>query len=116
MAKSSKKTRGLYRQNHYKYNSEYVDFDYIKDLTDEEAEWLSNFADNYYSGRFKKDDSKNPIPRKERKRAYKEAGARRRDTMSARYLSRVTLSDEEREGMEVTDLGIVVECRTGKKQ
>jgi hypothetical protein len=112
--KDIKKVRGMYRQFHYSYNREYVDYDYINDLTDEEAEWLANFSDNYYSGRFKKDDDKNPI--KDRTRCYAEAGQRRRDIMAARSKSRVNIDGVDRDNMEVTDIGIVIESRTGKKK
>lgn len=114
MAKKSSKNRGLYKQNHYKYNQEYVDYDYIDKLTDEEAEWLANFSDNYYSGRFKKDDALNPI--KDRTQAYAEARHRRRDIMSARYKSRINITDEKREFMEATDIGVLVESRSGGKK
>lgn len=86
MTKKNNKTRGLNKQCHYSYNYDYVDYDYAAKLTPEEAEWLANFSDNYYSGRFKVDDEKNPI--KDRTNAYKGARERRRDIMNAKRLSR----------------------------
>jgi hypothetical protein len=100
----SKKHRGLYANCHYDYNKEFVDIDYINKLTDEEAEWYSNFLDNYYGGRFKKDDSKNPI--KDRNASYNAAHERRRDFMSARFKSRIKYYENMHEGLEATERGI----------
>lgn len=100
--KRRKKAAGCYPQCHYQYSREFVDFDYVDDLTDEEAEWLANFADNYYSGRFKKDDEKNPI--KNKKEGYNRASKQRFDIMSGRSRSRILLSKEEHQFLETTDL------------
>jgi hypothetical protein len=100
---SKSKKRGLYANSHYKYNQEYVDYDYVKKLSDDEAEWLSNFSDNYYGARFKSDDDLNPI--KNRTLSYAQSRHRRRDIMSIRYLSRV---DNEKRSPDCVDLNAML--------
>jgi hypothetical protein len=101
--KRRKKAAGCYPQCHYQYSREYVDFDYVDQLNDDEAEWLANFADNYYSGRFKKDDDKNPI--KEKREGYNRASHQRFDVMSGRSRSRVLLDKDGAKFIEVLDVG-----------
>jgi hypothetical protein len=116
MAKKSDKNKGMHPQYHYGYNREFVDYDYIEKLSEEEAEWLANFSDNYYGGRFKSDDSKNPIKTvEERRKQYNAASRRRFDFTSGRPKSRVMLRNADIEGMEITDLGVAIETRTGKR-
>ena len=102
--KRRKKAAGCFPQCHYQYSREYVDFDYVDKLSDEEAEWLANFADNYYSGRFRKDVEKNPI--KEKKEGYKRAYDQRYDIMSGRSRSRVLLDKDEAKFIEVLDVDV----------
>lgn len=84
------KFKGLYRRFHYLYNQEFIDQDYHKKLSDEDAEWLANFNDNYYGGRFRTDESKNPIKDpEERRQIWKDARARRRDQFANRRYSQV---------------------------
>lgn len=53
MSKKPKKSRkGYLPSNHTKERREYIDFDYINKLSDEEKEWLSRFADEEYSASF----------------------------------------------------------------
>lgn len=99
MKKRSKNTRGVNPNYHYNYNREFVDYDYVDELTEEEAEWLSNFSDNYYGARFKADDSKNVD--KNRAACYKAARQRRRCFMSARNKSRTLLATETGELMDI---------------
>jgi hypothetical protein len=89
MKKKRKGAAGCYPECHYQYSREYVDFDYMDKLSDKDVEWLANFADNYYSGRFKKQNKKNPI--KDRKEGYNRASKQRFDVMSGRFKSRVLL-------------------------
>jgi len=102
--KRRKKAAGCFPQCHYQYSREYVDFDYVDKLSDEEAEWLANFADNYYSGRFRKEDDKNPL--KEKKEGYKRAYDQRYDVMSGRARSRVMLNKDEAKYIEVLDVDV----------
>jgi hypothetical protein len=103
MAKK-KSVRGLNPNCHYSYNKEFVDIDYADKLSGAEAEWLGNFMDNYYGARFKKDPEKNPI--KDRNECERQAHARRRDYMSARFKSRTVYSVFMQENLEATDIGV----------
>ena len=102
--KNKRKDHGCHPQCHYMSSREHVDYDYVDKLTDEEAEWLGNFSDNYYSGRFKSDDSKNPI--KDRKECYRRAHAQRRDFISGRTKSRLDLSADQAVFIEVVDVEV----------
>jgi len=101
MSKKKRKDYGCHPQCHYSSSREFVDYDYVSKLSDEDAEWLGNFSDNYYSGRFKHDDGNNP--EKDRKSCYKRAHAQRRDFLSGRPRSRVLLTAEQAEFIEVVD-------------
>ena len=99
--KAKRKDYGCYPQCHYATSREFVDYDYVKELSDKDAEWLGNFSDNYYSGRFKKDDDANPI--KDRRDCYRRAHKQRRDFMSAKTKQRVNLTAEQAEYIEAVD-------------
>lgn len=101
--KRRKKAAGCFPQCHYQHAREYVDFDYVEKLSDADAEWLANFADNYYSGRFKKDENKNPM--KDRKDGYNRGRRQRDDLMSGRSRSRVLLDEEGAKQISEVDLG-----------
>jgi len=102
MKKKPTKFKGLSPNCHYSHAKEYVDIDYKHKLSDEEAQWLSNFMDNYYGGRFAKDDEQNPI--KDRKETWRRGHARRRDFMSSKFKSRVDLSSESDSFVDSTDI------------
>lgn len=101
--KRRKKAAGCFPQCHYQHAREYVDFDYIDKLSDGEAAWLAAFADNYYSGRFRKDDDENPL--KDRKDGYNRGRRQRDDLMSGRSRSRVMLNEEGARQISEVDLG-----------
>lgn len=91
-----KKFKGLSPNCHYSHAKEYVDIDYADKLSDEDAEWFSNFLDNYYKGRYKVDDKKNPI--KDRRETWNRGYSRKVDFMSGRFKSRLDFGDVEGEG------------------
>ena len=93
---------GLSPNCHYSNAREFVDIDYSDQLSDKDAEWLANFLDNYYKGRFKADDNLNPI--KDRKEVWRRSHARRRDFMSGRFKSRVDTSGEEDLSLDIAAL------------
>jgi hypothetical protein len=99
--KRRKKAAGCYPQCHYAYSKEFVDYDYVDALSDEEAEWLATFSDNYYSGRFRKDKSKDIL--QERKEGYNRARRQRYDLMSGRSKSRLQLSKKQVMYLEEVD-------------
>lgn len=102
--KRRKKAAGCFPQCHYQYSREFVDYDYVDKLSDEEAEFLANFSDNYYSGRFRKDDDVNPI--KNRKEGYNRARKQRFDIMSGRSKSRIVLNEDGSKYINSVDLDI----------
>jgi hypothetical protein len=101
---NNKKIKGCFKKYHYCHAKEYVDYDYIEKLTDEEAEWLAKFSDNYYGARFKADESQNID--KNRSDAYRRSKERRRDFCSGQYKSRTELDDKQLDTMFPTERGI----------
>ena len=54
MSKTNRKNvkhPGLKKQYNSKVKQEYLDFDYINSLTEDEKQWLSDFSDEYYGAK-----------------------------------------------------------------
>jgi hypothetical protein len=70
-----------FRKGHFK---EYLDVDYVDQLSSKEQQWLNQFLDEYYNSYFRK--GKEPLHTKEQRRQiYKDDYARRMDTMGTKF-------------------------------
>lgn len=108
---TKKRFKGLSPNAHYRHARDFVDIDYDDQLSDEDAEWMANFLDSYYCGRFKVDDDKNPV--KDRKDCYRRAHRQRRDFMSGRSASRVVLDGEGLSRLDTLDVAAFKDwCRS----
>lgn len=74
------KYKGLDKKSNRINIQSLLDFDYLDKLTDKEKEYLSQFAQEYYSADFRGDK---PIHKKKhKKKIYNSNNARNRDTLS----------------------------------
>jgi hypothetical protein len=79
---------GLNPEMHPKNRAEYIDFEYVKKLSDEEKAWLSKFSDEYYGATFAKVGDWNGRRKdfhrlkKDRKACEHRNNSRNRDTLS----------------------------------
>lgn len=85
-AKKSKRSQTKYASLQKKFHNlnvhEYLDYDYVTQLTDKEKEFLNKFSEEYYRAYFKKDAKKHLHKKKDRKSVYASNNARNRDLYS----------------------------------
>jgi hypothetical protein len=75
------------------YVKDFVDFDYIGELSDVELEWLHKFSREYYDDRFYP-DGQNLHNREQRQACHRTSHARRRDVFNGRTMFESTDTDE----------------------
>lgn len=103
------KTKGLKRKNtkypgltpsvHPRNRQEYIDYDYVHQLSAKEKEWLSNFTEEYLGGNFQHAGTKMHKSKKERKTCYDRTNARNRDMYSKAVATKRLMSIDD-----VTDM------------
>lgn len=73
-----KKLHGLSKRSTYKKAREFVDYDYIGKLNDAEKLWLNKFSEEFYQGKFGKEETR--LNKGEhRSECYRANNARERD-------------------------------------
>ena len=75
------------------YVKDFVDFDYLDQLSPEELEWLNKFSSEYYDDRFGKDGN-NLHNREQRQACHRTSHARRRDIYNGYTSFETTDTDE----------------------
>ena len=93
---------GLDKKNHPRTRAEYIDYDFIKELSPDEKAWLSKFTDEYYGASLaKKEDwtgRRKDFHRlkKERKACRDRNNARLRDVVSLnKAINKVDSTDDK---------------------
>lgn len=83
------KLAGLKPGSHRRGSRDFVDFDYVEELTDDEKVWLEKFAQEYYRAYFENDGGDlHPEKSPERKICYDANNARNRDLWNQRNRNR----------------------------
>lgn len=80
-----------------------MDMDYIKDLSDEEKQWLSDFNSEYYGNTVNQDWRKNLHMKGHKKAIFDQTNARNRDIYNKRYQMYETGNDNEDYGIMMPD-------------
>lgn len=83
-SKYKKKLWGLEPLTFPKTINHYIDQDYVKELSDKEKEWLSDFNEEYYGNKLSKKTLRNKVKKKE---IFDQTNARNRDISNIRFKS-----------------------------
>jgi hypothetical protein len=104
--RSEVKYPGLDPSVHPKPRQEYIDFDYIDKLNDDEKKFLSNFNEEYMSGSFQHKGNKLHRTKEERKDCYDRNNARNRDISSVHKARAMPFSQAMLENLEENEKAI----------
>jgi hypothetical protein len=87
-----------------KVRKEYLDFDYLDQLSEEEKTWLNKFVDEELHASFKNDKRDLNKTKDDKKRAYSNNNSRNRDLYSIAKVSNLVTKLEDLAENEITDI------------